>query len=337
MAYGQEKNQEKVPESGHISVLRDEVVEFLRPRAGGRYVDGTLGLGGHSRAIMEASGGQAELLGLDRDTEAIAIARERLAEFGGRVRFAHTTFSQMAEALDNIGWERIDGALVDLGVSSLQLDRAERGFSFLNEGPLDMRMDGTGVTGDRIAADIVNSAPMDELKQIISEYGEEPQAGRIARRIIEERQKAPITDTLALAKLVEAAYPAKWRATARMHPATRTFQALRMAVNGELDQLREFLEAALDRLNPGGRVAVISFHSLEDRIVKHYFRDQAKECICPPRLPRCVCKGKHFPAVTVLTRKPVSATEEEIRLNSRSRSAKLRVAERLDPQGKRAE
>jgi len=310
-------------EGGHISVLLEESMSFLAPAPGKLMLDATLGLGGHTRAMLEAG---AQVVGLDRDAEALARARAALAAYGGRLRTAHSEFSRLDEVLDELGIGTIDGAMADLGVSSLQLDSPGRGFSFLAAGPLDMRMNPE--PGRPPAAELVSRAPYEELKTIIRDLGEEPMAGRIARRIVEARGKQPIEDTLELAELVKDSYPAKWRAQARNHPATRTFQALRMAVNRELEELENFLDAVLDRLNPGGRLVVISFHSLEDRLVKHRFRDEATACICPPRQPLCTCN--HRPRLKVLTKKPVLPGDEETAANPRSRSAKLRAAERLE-------
>lgn len=313
----------------HVPVLPEEVLQYLAPKEGGRYLDGTLGLGGHAARILTAASA-CRVLGLDRDEDALALAAERLKPFEGRIILRHARFSEAPARLDEIGWETIDGALVDIGVSSLQLDTPERGFSFVHDGPLDMRMDRNGgETGNVVppAAKLVNTAPYGVLKDIIKTAGEEPQAGRIARAIVDARAKKPFETTRELAAVVEAAYPAKWRATARNHPATRTFQALRVAVNGELDELRLFLERIVPRLAPGGRLVVISFHSLEDRIVKHFFRDESQGCRCPRHIPVCVCR--HTASLAVLTRKPVTASGEELRANVRSSSAKLRAAERL--------
>jgi 16S rRNA (cytosine1402-N4)-methyltransferase len=310
----------------HVPVLLREVLDLLAPRPGGRYLDGTLGLGGHARAVLDKAGGGAELVGLDRDERALALARERLAPFGAGAQLFLGRYSTFPEVLDELGWSGLDGALVDLGVSSLQLDSPERGFSFLADGPLDMRMgqaDGTDP-----AASLVNRASVERLREIIGELGEEPMAGRIARAIDNARLSRPIETTRELAAIVERAYPAKWRRTARNHPATRTFQALRMAVNDELGELESFLRDVTGRLNPGGRVVVISFHSLEDRLVKYAFRREAKGCVCPPAQPVCICGG--VPRLRILTKKPVTAGEDELRDNPRSRSAKLRAAERLE-------
>ncbi|MEG6505972.1 16S rRNA (cytosine(1402)-N(4))-methyltransferase RsmH [Nitratidesulfovibrio sp. 1201_IL3209] len=309
----------------HVPVLLDEVLEALAPRPGGRYLDGTVGLGGHSAAIMERIGPGGELCCLDRDATALDLARQRLAPWGGRVHFFHTRYADFESALDQLGWDKVDGALIDIGVSSMQIDTAGRGFSFHADGPLDMRMDQGG--DEDSAARLVNRATVDVLKDIIRRYGEDPMAGRIARAIVDARAAGPIETTAQLAAIVDRAYPAKWRATSRNHPATRTFQALRMAVNDELGQLERFLDRILDRLNPGGRLAVITFHSLEDRIVKHRLRDEAQGCVCPRNVSRCECG--HTARVDVLTRKPVTATGAELARNSRAASAKLRAAVRL--------
>jgi 16S rRNA (cytosine1402-N4)-methyltransferase len=309
----------------HVPVLPEEALRYLAPKDGGRYLDGTVGLGGHTSRILEAAPG-CKVLGLDRDGSALALAAERLKPFGDRAALRHSRFSGAPRRLDEHGWETIDGALADLGVSSLQVDTPERGFSFLHDGPLDMRMDLTGGDAEP-ASTLVNTAPRDVLKDIIASFGEEPQAGRIARAIIDARGKRPIKTTAELAAIVEAAYPPQWRAMARNHPATRTFQALRVAVNAELRELRKFLEGIVPYLTPGGRLVVISFQSLEDRIVKHFFRDESQGCRCPRQIPVCVCN--HAATLNVLTRKPVTAAEEELRVNVRASSAKLRAAERM--------
>jgi len=308
----------------HIPVLARETLELLDIKPGARVLDATVGLGGHARAILSAVP-DAVLLGLDRDERALEESEASLGEFGARVKLANMRFSEFPAALEEIGWDGLDAVVADLGVSSMQLDDPERGFSFLADGPLDMRM-GAG-DGLAPASRLVNKASFEELRRIIGEYGEDPMAGRIARAIKSAREKAPIETTARLAAVVEAAYPAKWRAMARNHPATRTFQALRMAVNRELDDLAAFLARIVDYLRPGGRLAVISFHSLEDRLVKQAFRREAAGCVCPPGAPRCVCRG--LPRLAILTKKPVTASAGEIAANSRSRSAKLRAAERL--------
>ena len=316
----------------HIPVLLREVIEYLGIRPGMRILDATTGLGGHSRGMLEAAGGQAQVLGLDRDREALAEAGRRLAAYGDRVRLMRTRFSRFPAALAEAGWEKVDAALLDAGMSSLQLDDPERGFGFLTDGPLDMRMGAED--GGESAEGLVNLASFDRLRRIIREYGEDPQAGRIARAIVAAREEAAITTTRRLAEVVAAAYPAKWRAMARQHPATRTFQALRMAVNDELGELEAFLRAIPDYLAPGGRVAVISFHSLEDRLVKRAFRHEATDCLCPREQVVCVCG--HRARFRLLTKKPVMAGEAEVATNSRARSAKLRAALRLPDAGEAA-
>jgi 16S rRNA (cytosine1402-N4)-methyltransferase len=305
---------------GHIPVLLKEVLSFFEPRPGMRILDGTLGLGGHAAALLgaaEAVGiGDVCLLGLDRDEKALELARERLLPFGRRAEGVPAAFSGLAEVFRLKGWDSVDFALADIGVSSLQLDSPQRGFSFLADGPLDMRMD---QREQSTAASLVNEAPFAVLRRIIFLFGEEPLAGRIAGAIVRARARAPILSTGQLARLVEAAYPGKWRATARNHPATRTFQALRMEVNKEMAELEAFLRTVAPRLAPGGRLAVISFHSLEDRLVKHFFREEAARC---PEYP-------DGPGLRVLTRKPLVASPEERAANPRSRSAKLRVIQRL--------
>lgn len=309
----------------HLPVMIKEVCELLGVKPGMRVLDATLGLGGHSLAFLAQAEGKVEILGLDRDETAIERASENLAGYPGRLHAMRMRFSQFPDALAELGWDGVDAALADVGVSSPQLDEAERGFSFIVDGPLDMRMG--SADGVEPAENIVNYWSYERLRELIRDLGEEPQAGRIARAIVNEREKKPITGTLELAKLVERAYPPKWRATARNHPATRTFQALRMAVNQELEELQEFLDRIVDYLHPGGRVAVISFHSLEDRLVKRAFRREASGCLCPPRQPYCTCG--HSPRVRILTKKPLVPTPEEATANPRARSAKLRAVERL--------
>lgn len=307
----------------HISVLYDEVLHYLQPRSGGVYADGTLGGAGHARGILESSAPDGILLGFDRDREALTAAAERLAVFGDRVRLFHENYADLSAVLAREGIASIDGLLLDVGVSSHQLDKAERGFSFQQDAPLDMRMDGS--TG-RSAADLVNSLSEKELEQVLWDFGEERWARRIAAMIVAARTEAPVTTTARLVDLVKGAIPrARWEA--RLHPATRTFQALRIAVNDELHSLERGLAAGIESLKKGGRIVVISFHSLEDRIVKNVFNEYARGCICPKSVPRCVC-GK-VPVLRKLTGKPVIAGPEEIAANPRSRSAKLRAAEKL--------
>lgn len=307
----------------HISVLPDEVLQALSPKSGGVYVDGTLGGAGHAGLILTASAPDGQLIGFDRDEEAIAVARERLSVFGGRVRIIHRNFAGIAQALAEIGVDGIDGFVLDLGVSSHQLDRDERGFSFMHDAPLDMRMDRSS---GQSAADLVNTLSETELYRIISEYGEERWAKRVASFIVKARDERPIETTLELVDVIKGAIPkAKWEE--RLHPATRTFQALRIAVNEELKSLEEGLDGLLSLLKQGGRGAVISFHSLEDRIVKEGFRAAATGCTCPKELPICIC-GR-VPRFKLVTRKPITAGEAEVAANPRSRSAKLRVVEKI--------
>ena len=307
--------------------MAEEILSWLQPRPGGRYLDGTLGLGGHSLQLFRAAGGQIEILGTDKDTRAIALATERLREYEDHFFTAHCSFRDFEAPLQELGWKGFDGVLLDLGVSSMQVDSPDRGFSFVHDGPLDMRMDKD--SGTPSARQFLARVSVDELKRIIWDYGEEPMAGRIARAIVRERETRSIETTLELAEIVKRAYPPKRRALARNHPATKTFQAIRIAVNRELDDLRYFLERITKYLLPGGRIAVISFHSLEDRIVKQVFRQESKGCLCPRHYPLCECG--HEQTLSILTKKPLIPTAREMHENPRSRSAKLRVAERYCP------
>ena len=307
----------------HLSVMPGEVVELLQPKAGGVYLDGTVGGGGHARLILEASAPDGRLIGLDRDPAALAKAAETLQPFPGRVQLEHAAFADAGAVLKRLGVAGLDGILFDLGVSSHQLDTAERGFSFRQDAPLDMRMD---PTRGETAAELLARASYEELRQIFQDYGEERFAGRIARKIVARRETSPLERTVELAELARDAVPGG-HVPARIHPATRVFQALRIAVNGELDQVARGVAAAIDLLKIGGRLAVISFHSLEDRIVKRLFQDEARGCICPPRLPICQCG--HEPKVEILTRKGIRAGEAEVDLNPRARSAVLRGVRRL--------
>lgn len=307
----------------HISVMAAEVIQYLAPQAGGIYVDGTLGGGGHARQILEASSPDGLLIGFDRDREAIAVAAERLASYGERVRLVQRNFACLAETLEEMGIDAIDGFLLDVGVSSHQLDTAARGFSFQHDAPLDMRMD---VSSGQSAADLVNTLSEADLARIIWDYGEERWAKRIAAFIVKRREESPIETTMQLVDVIKGAVPrGAW--DVRLHPATRTFQALRIAVNDELASLEKALAAGVRFLKKGGRGVVISFHSLEDRIVKTSFRSFAQGCTCPKSIPRCVC-GK-LPLVKVITGKPVMANEAEVLMNPRSRSARLRAAEKI--------
>lgn len=295
------------------------MVELLAPERGGFFVDATVGAGGHAAALLEAGSG-IELLGLDRDPDALALARARLAHFGERVRLAQFNFGDLGAALE--GYPAPDGILADLGVSSMQLEEAARGFSFRRDGPLDMRMSRSG----RSAADVVATYSADELSRIFFEYGEEWMAVKIARAILEERSREPITSTRQLARIVARTKGDR----EKIDPATRVFQALRIEVNEELQSLSRFLAAAVEKLNAGGRLAVISYHSLEDRMVKETFRRESGVCFCAPKLPVCVCGARK--ALAVLTRKPIRPSEAEVHRNPRSRSARLRVAEKIAPE-----
>lgn len=298
-----------------------EVLHWLRPVAGGIYLDGTLGGAGHSCLILKAAA-ESRLIGLDRDPAALLEAAEKLACFGARVSLHHATFDQAGAVLDQLGVAGLDGMLLDLGVSSHQLDTPERGFSFRHDAPLDMRMN---PTGGMTAADVVNQTEEAELVRIFFEYGEERYSRRIVRKIIAQRQESALTKTGELAELVRQTVPGGQRPS-RIHPATRIFQALRIYVNDELGQVERGVEAGISLLKPGGRLVVISFHSLEDRIVKHLVREKAKGCICPPRLPVCQCN--HTPEVKILTRRGIKADDDEVSRNVRSRSAILRAVER---------
>jgi 16S rRNA (cytosine1402-N4)-methyltransferase len=312
----------------HVSVMAEEVLHYLEPRRGGIYLDGTLGGGGHARLILEATFPDGILVGLDHDAEALEAAGSSLAEFGDRVMLRHGNFAEMASHLDALGVAMLDGVVLDLGVSSYQLDSPDRGFSFREEGPLDMRMN---PSAGRSAASVIAEADADHLKRIFREFGEERWAGRIAQEIVAVRERQPIKTTLQLAELVSRVVPGG-KGPQRIHPATRVFQALRIYVNGELDSLQAGLEAARQRLKVGGRLVVISFHSLEDRIVKQAFRALSTGCICPPRLPVCACGQK--PVARLLTRKGVTATDAEVEHNPRARSAVLRAMEKLSAEEK---
>ncbi len=313
------------PGTPHRPVLLLETVGLLAPARGGLFVDATLGLGGHSEAILEASP-KARVLGIDRDREALRYATERLARFGSRFQAVHANHREIVRVMREAGESEASGVLADLGVSSLQFDTAERGFSFRHDAPLDMRMDAEGE--EETAAELLERLPEEEIARVIYEYGEERKSRRIARWIVERRERGePLKTTGELAELVARAVGHKKRGE-RIHPATRTFQALRIAVNRELEGLETFLEQSIDLLQTGGRLAVISFHSLEDRAVKRTLRRLAGQCECDPRLrPRCECGARR--AVEILTRRPVVPTEEEAAENPRARSAKLRACSKL--------
>ncbi len=312
-----------LPEGQHIPVMLEPAIEHLNCRPGGIYIDGTVGGGGYTRAILEKSEPDGTVVGLDWDMEAIERVRERLSVYGSRLILEKADYADIRQALYKHNLERVDGIVVDLGLSSYQIDDAERGFSFMQEGPLDMRMDRELPLS---AADLVNTLPERELADLIYRYGEERMSRRIARAIVTERKNRPIEGTRELAELIRKAVP-RTRDAVRIHPATRTFQALRIAVNHELESLERFLPEAFDLLGPGGRLCVVSFHSLEDRIVKETFREWARQCRCPRELAACACEGR--PLVRVLTRKTLRPSPDEVERNPRARSARLRAVEKL--------
>ncbi len=315
-------NEEKVNFS-HEPVMLGEVMDSLSIKPDGIYIDGTAGGGGHSSAIAERLT-TGRLIAIDRDPEAIAAAGTRLARFGDRAKVVRANFSEMDRVCADEGVSAVDGILLDLGVSSHQLDTPERGFSYISDAPLDMRMD---TDAPLSAADVVNGYPREKLERIIHEYGEERFASRIAAKICEAREVAPIRTTGELVALIRSAMPAVAVRTAEHHPAMRTFQAIRIEVNGELEIIGPTVRRAVSLLAPGGRLAVITFHSLEDRRVKQTYAELARGCICPPDFPVCVCG--HKPEIRTVTKKPITATAEELKRNPRSHSAKLRVAEKL--------
>ena len=306
----------------HVSVLLQECLDGLNIKPDGIYVDGTLGGAGHSSQIAKRLT-TGRLIGIDRDPVALKAAGERLAPYADRVTLVHSNFCEIAKVLDDLNIDAVDGILLDLGVSSPQLDDGSRGFSYMVEAPLDMRMNNE----DPITAkDIVNTWSYEELRRILFDYGEERYAPRIADAICRRREEKPIETTLELVDIIRSAMPAA-ALREKQHPAKRSFQAIRIAVNDELGAVRKVMEAAIPRLNPEGRLAIITFHSLEDRIVKNAMADAAKGCTCPPSFPVCVCGKK--PQAKLITRKPITATDEELEANPRSRSAKLRVCEKI--------
>lgn len=307
---------------GHTSVLLYETVGSLNIIPGGCYVDGTLGGAGHAFEVCKRLG-NGRLIGIDQDGDAIAAALARLAPFQDKVTIVRDNYCNIVRVLQELGIEKVDGIYLDLGVSSWQLDERSRGFTYREDAPLDMRMD---QRKSRTAADIVNTYSEEDLTRIIRDYGEDRFARNIAKHIVRERERDPIVTTVRLAEIIKGAIPAKVRATGG-HPAKRTFQAIRIELNGELTVLEESIDGMIDLLNPGGRLSIITFHSLEDRIVKNRFRLNEHPCTCPPDFPVCVC-GKKSKG-RVVTRKPILPSEEEMRENSRSKSAKLRVFERI--------
>ncbi len=306
-------------ELAHRPVLYQEIILSLRPQSPGFYVDGTVGAGGHAWGILDSSQPDGQLLGLDVDPQALAIARAHLTEFGARARLVQASYTSLRDQLDQVGWTTVNGILLDLGVSSMQIDTPERGFSFQMDGPLDMRF---SPEQDLQAANLVNDLPERELSDLIWRYGDELSARRIARSIVQAR---PLYTTRQLAEVITRASNHK----GKIHPATRTFQALRIAVNRELQALEAVLPEAVSTLATGGRLAVIAFHSLEDRIVKQFAQRESRDCICPPEQPVCICG--HVASLKIITRHPVEASEEEKQQNSRARSAKLRVVEKISP------
>ena len=307
----------------HKPVLLDECIEGLNIRPDGVYVDGTLGRAGHSREIAKRLT-TGRLICIDRDMAAIEAAQTRLADWMDKVTLIHSNFSEVGQVLEEAGVSGVDGMLFDLGVSSPQLDDASRGFSYMQDAPLDMRMD---VSAPLTAREVVNSWSFEELRRILQDYGEERYASKIARTICQVRESSPIETTLQLVDVIKAAMPPA-ALREKQHPAKRSFQAIRIAVNGELDALPPMLSSAVAALNPGGRLAVITFHSLEDRIVKQTMKELATGCTCPPNFPVCVCGNK--PKIKLVSRKPIVSGAEELAENPRARSAKLRVAEKCD-------
>lgn len=307
----------------HKSVLLKETIEGLNVRKGKIYLDGTLGGAGHSYEILKKLYGTGLLIGIDQDEEALKAAREKLSDFKN-VEFFNLNYIDFEKALDELGIDKIDGVLLDIGVSSYQFDNPERGFSYRFDAPLDMRMD---QNLEISAKEIVNTYSENEITQIIKDFGEEKWASRISKFIVEERKNKSIDTTFDLVEIIKNAIPASARRNGP-HPAKRTFQALRIEVNKELDVLKNSIDKFVKRLNPGGRIAIITFHSLEDRIVKNSFKYLEKDCICPPTSPICTCDKKR--EIKIITRKPITASEDELKENNRSHSAKLRIAEKLE-------
>lgn len=308
----------------HIPVLYDQVIEGLKIRPGGTYLDGTVGGGGHSRGILEAIGKEGRLIAMDQDTNALKAAKANLADFSDQVIFAHKNFRYLDQVVSEHCPDKLDGILLDIGVSSHQIDSPERGFSYMHDAPLDMRMN---QEAELTAYDVVNGYSVEELSRVLWEYGEEKWAKRIAEIIAEHRVNKPIETTYELVDMIERAIPKKAREKGS-HVGKRTFQALRIEVNQELEVLKEVIHKAVDCLKPEGRLAIITFHSLEDRIVKEEFKYLEASCICPPELPFCTCNKKS--TVKIITRKPLVASPQELEENRRAKSAKLRIAEKKD-------
>ncbi len=310
-------------EFAHIPVLYREIMEIMAPKAGETFVDCTLGGGGHSKGFLERTSPNGRLIGIDQDLEALEAAKKNLAQFGERVRYIHSNYENLSAILAAEAPEGVDGILFDIGVSSHQLDDAERGFSYMHDAPLDMRMD---QTKDFSAYEVVNRYSEDELYRIIRDYGEENWAKRIAQFIVEKRKIKAIETTGELVDIIKAAIPKKARMDGS-HPAKRTFQAIRIEVNSELEVLEKTIEQAVKNLKKGGRLGIISFHSLEDRIVKEKFKYLAAKCICPPEMPICCCNK--VAEVKILTKKPITAQNDELMSNSRAKSAKFRAVEKI--------
>ncbi len=306
----------------HVSVLLNETIEGLNIKPDGIYVDGTLGGGGHAYEVLKRLSPKGRLIGIDQDGEALQAAGERLKEFGNQVTLVRDNYCEIDRVLESLEIEKVDGIILDIGVSSYQLDNLERGFSYKSDAPLDMRMD---TRQSLTAADVVNTYSEDELIAIIKDYGEERFARNIARKIVHAREDRPLETTQELSEIVQSAIPMKVKAKGG-HPAKKTFQAIRIEVNRELAVLKESIDKMIERLNPGGRICIITFHSLEDRIVKTKFRENENPCTCPPDFPVCVC-GKKSKG-RVITRKPIVPSEDEIAVNKRAKSSKLRIFER---------
>jgi 16S rRNA (cytosine1402-N4)-methyltransferase len=304
----------------HVPVLYQKTIQAITPLSPGKYVDCTVGAGGHAWGILQASSPAGQLLGLDLDPRALDLANQRLVEFRGRFKLIHASYTSLMDQLQVLGWQNVNGILLDLGVSSMQIDTPERGFSFMADGPLDMRFDPNQSTS---AADLVNDLDERDLADLIWRYGEDRKSRQIARAIVAAR---PIFTTHELAEVIRKAVRS---GNMRIHPATRTFQALRITVNRELEAVETVLPKAIEALAPAGRLVVISFHSLEDRIVKQLFQRESRDCICPPEQPVCTCQ--HKAVVRLITRHPIEADEEEIKENPRARSARLSVVEKLIP------
>ncbi|CDM68768.1 Ribosomal RNA small subunit methyltransferase H [Clostridium bornimense] len=307
-------------EFSHYTVMLSETVDGLNVRENGIYVDCTLGGGGHSEEILKRLDGSGKLIGIDQDTMALEASKKRLSKFNN-VEYVHNNFYNISEVLDSLGIEKVDGIVMDLGVSSPQLDQAERGFSYHKDAPLDMRMNREK---EFSAYNVVNEYSEEKLYKVIRDFGEEKFAKNIAKHIVIDREIKPIETTFELVEIIKKSIPAKFRKDG--HPGKKTFQAIRIEVNSELSILDKAINDSIDRLNDGGRLSIITFHSLEDRIVKNIFRDNEKPCTCPSEFPICVCGKK--PKVKIITRKPIECSDEELNLNNRSRSAKLRICEK---------